>query len=66
MGRLWRSLPAGAGLFFLGAMLFIVGAINAAWHGRHEMMQAGLLGAAAAIGVAYVFCDWPPRQQRRS
>jgi hypothetical protein len=57
MGRLWRSLPAGAGLFFVGAALFIVGAINAALHGWHEMMQLGLLGAAAAIGVAYVFCD---------
>jgi hypothetical protein len=52
MGRLWRSLPAGAGLFFVGAALFIVGAINAALHGWHEMMQLGLLGAAAAIGVA--------------
>ena len=59
MGRIWRSLPAGGGLF-------IVGAINAAWHGRHEMMQLGLLGATAAIGGAYVFCDWPPRRRRRS
>jgi hypothetical protein len=31
----------GRGLFFLGAVLFVVGAIN--------MMQVGLLGAAAAI-----------------
>jgi hypothetical protein len=66
MGRIWRSLPAGAGLFFLGAVLFVVGAINAAWHGLHEMMQVGLLGAAAASGVAYVFCVWPPRPRRRS
>jgi hypothetical protein len=57
VGRIWQSLPAGAGLFFFGAALFIVGAINAAWHGLHEMMQLGLLGAAAAIGIAYVFCD---------
>ncbi len=66
MGRLWQSLPAGAGLFLLGAALFIVGAINAAWHGRHEMMQVGLLGAAAAIAVVYVFCDWTPRTRDRS
>jgi hypothetical protein len=46
--------------------VFVVGAINAAWHGRDEMMQLGLLGAAAAFGVAYVFCDWPPRRRRRS
>jgi hypothetical protein len=30
--------------------VFIVGAINAACHGRDEMMQLGLLGAAAAFG----------------
>jgi hypothetical protein len=36
-------------LFFLGAVLFVVGAINAAWHGLHDMMQIGLLGAAAAM-----------------
>jgi hypothetical protein len=52
MKRIWRSLPAGAGLFFLGVALFLVGAINAAWHGLHETMQVGLLGTAAAIGIA--------------
>lgn len=66
MGRIWRSLPAGPGLFFLGAALFVVGAINAAGHGPQEMMHVGLLGAAAAISVAYLFCDWPPRPRRRS
>ena len=66
MRRIWQALPAAAGLFFLGAALFIVGAINAACHGRHEMMQVGLLGAAAAIGVAYVFCDWSRDSRGRS
>ena len=66
MKRIWHSLPAGAGLFFLGAALFVVGANNAAWHGLHETMQVGLLGAAAGIGIAYVFCDWTPRSPRRS
>ncbi len=65
MVRFWRSLPAGAGWFFAGAALFAGGAINAACHGLHQTMQIGLLGAAAALGVAYVSCDWPPRSGRR-
>jgi hypothetical protein len=65
IGRFRRSLPAGAGWFFIGAALFAGGAINAAWHGLHQTMQIGLLGAAAALGVAYVFCDWLPRSGRR-
>jgi hypothetical protein len=56
--RFWRSLPAGAGWLFAG------GAINAACHGLHQAMQIGLLAAAVALGVAYVFCDWPPRSGR--
>jgi hypothetical protein len=32
MGRIWRSLLAGA-------VLFVVGAMNAGRHGLHEMMQ---------------------------
>jgi hypothetical protein len=66
MGRVSRSSPAGAGLSFLGAFLSVVGAMNAAWHGRHQMMQLGLLGAAAAIGIASVFCGWSPPSDRRS
>ena len=65
IGRFWRSLPAAAGWFFAGAALFAGGAVNAAWHGLHQTMQIGLLGAAAALGVAYVFCDWRPRSRRR-
>jgi hypothetical protein len=59
MGRIWRSVPASA-------VLFGVGAIDAAWHGLHDMMQIGLLGATVAIGVAYGFCEWPPHWLRRS
>jgi hypothetical protein len=65
-GRGWFFFLGAVLFVVLGAVLFVVGAINAAWHGLHDMMQVGLLGAAAATGVAYVFCDWPPRQWRRN
>ena len=58
------KLPPGMALFLLAAVLFLGGAANAAWHGLHAMMQVGLLGAALALGVVYVFCDWPPRSRR--
>jgi hypothetical protein len=56
----------GRGVVLLGRSAIVVGAINAAGHGPHEVMQVGLLGAAAAIDVEFVFCDWPPRPWRRS
>jgi hypothetical protein len=62
MGRIWRPLAGGRGIALLGCSAIVVGAINAAGHGPRETMQIGLLGAAAAIGVAYVFCDWPRRR----
>jgi hypothetical protein len=44
----------GRGLFFLGAALSVVGAIHTAGHAPQDMMQVGLLGAAAVTGDAYV------------
>jgi hypothetical protein len=56
--RMLRAPPTGAALFLVPAVLFLGGAVNATRHGLQQTMQVGLLGAAAAIGVVYVFCDW--------
>ncbi len=60
-----RGLPPGAALFMAGAVLFLGGAIWAAWHGVNSMMRVGLVGAAVAIGVTAFACDWSGRGRRR-
>lgn len=65
MMRFVRALPTGALFFFVAAILFGLGALNASAYGLREMAQFGLIGGIAAMGAAYSFCDWSKPSGRR-